>query len=221
MSAIIVMKAGFGLLGPIALQHLLAYLESRSSDNSEEGRGSIIIRPWVWIVALFVGPVAGTVVWETYVYITTRMIVRTEAIVTQLVFERALKMRFVDEENGGDGQMEEDEDAASTPTTLVHTPEETRMAEESHTAERQDRAQQSDDTVADGPQQAGDSQDAKKGEASEVVEDAPLSGATRQSRVHQSSNLVGKLMNLVSTDLGNITDGEFLFCFVGCAGRTH
>ncbi|KAH7097252.1 hypothetical protein BKA62DRAFT_751274 [Auriculariales sp. MPI-PUGE-AT-0066] len=105
-----------------------------------------VVRPWVWVLWLFIGPWLSGFIWEAYVFTTTRMLVRTESIITQLVFEHALKIRV-----------------------------------------REDAQQQPDDDKANA-----------KGAAS-----------------RKSTNLVGRINNLVTTDLNNITNArDFLFIVV-------
>lgn len=103
---------------------LLRYLET-------DGEG-MSIRPWVWISLLFLLPMADSVVVGSYFWRTTRILVRTEGIITQFVFEHALRIRVKDD----------------TPST---------------------------------------------------TED----GATPKA----GSNLIGRINNLASSDLGSITDG--------------
>ncbi|KAH7108534.1 hypothetical protein BKA62DRAFT_682512 [Auriculariales sp. MPI-PUGE-AT-0066] len=127
------------LIAPIGLNRLLHYLETDGSDA--------VIRPWVWIIWLFLGPWCSSVVWEGYVFTTTRMLVRTESIITQLVFEHALKIRIRE----------------------------------------------------DAPQSSGDK------------------GSTDATASRKSANLVGRINNLVTTDLNNFIDArDFLFILVYC-----
>ncbi|KAJ7818819.1 hypothetical protein B0H13DRAFT_2242056 [Mycena leptocephala] len=69
-------------LYPLCDTDASAYLTARSFKYLDRfsGRKGDDVRPWVWIAMLFLGPVVGTAV------ISTRSLVRTEAIITQLVF---------------------------------------------------------------------------------------------------------------------------------------
>lgn len=51
-------------LSPIGLNRLLAYLESDGED--------VIIRPWVWIGGLFLGPLVAAVAVQWYIYLAVR-----------------------------------------------------------------------------------------------------------------------------------------------------
>ncbi|KAE9395907.1 P-loop containing nucleoside triphosphate hydrolase protein [Gymnopus androsaceus JB14] len=70
---------------PIGLNRLLRYLEPGGQDA--------VVRPWVWILWLFIGPVGGTIAIQWYIFVATRTLARTQAIVTQLVFEHSLRIR--------------------------------------------------------------------------------------------------------------------------------
>lgn len=53
-----------GLASPIGINQLLQYLEQR-------GVG-FVVRPWVWIVWLFLAPILGTVAMQWYIFIAVR-----------------------------------------------------------------------------------------------------------------------------------------------------
>ncbi|KZV91533.1 P-loop containing nucleoside triphosphate hydrolase protein [Exidia glandulosa HHB12029] len=151
-------------LAPIGLNRLLTYIES--------GGEGAVVRPWVWIVWLFLGPFLGSLVFECYIFVTTRMLVRTEAIVTQLVFEHALRIRI----------KEETQTAVSESSTLV------------------------DGAVANGKQPVKNISDTTKGHAKSTT-NAP----------RKADNLVGKINNLVTTDLNNIVEArDFLYIVIYC-----
>lgn len=72
--------------GPLAVNRLLNVLES--------GGESTTIRPWIWIVCMFMAPLVGSVGFQFYVVVTTRAAVNMESIVTQLIFDYSLKVRL-------------------------------------------------------------------------------------------------------------------------------
>ncbi|KAJ3557434.1 hypothetical protein NM688_g1473 [Phlebia brevispora] len=78
-----------GLLEPFAVSKLLAYLESRS-DN-------VNARPWVWIMCLFLGPLANAIAAGQYFSIAQNMVTRLQGILTHLLFEHALRVKLTDE----------------------------------------------------------------------------------------------------------------------------
>jgi hypothetical protein len=148
-----------GFVSPFGLNQLLKYIETN-------GQGAVV-RPWVWIAALFVGPTLSSLANEYYLHITGKTIIRAEAIITQLVFEHALRIR-----------MKSETDAA--------------------VSRRGDRNQSAEDP-ANVP----------------VVESTSTQKPGRfrfeETRL-KSKNLIGLINNLVTTDLGNITDArDFLY----------
>jgi len=59
----------------------------------KNGQGAIM-RPWFWILCIFVGPLIRVLVFQWYIFIAKRTLVRTEALLTQLVFEHSLRIRL-------------------------------------------------------------------------------------------------------------------------------
>ncbi|KAJ7750388.1 hypothetical protein DFH07DRAFT_1062096 [Mycena maculata] len=72
-------------LSPIGVNRLLNYIETNGKDAT--------YRPWIWILWLFLGPTMRSITNHWYVFIVTRTLVRVESIITQLVFEHALRIR--------------------------------------------------------------------------------------------------------------------------------
>ncbi|KAG8877450.1 hypothetical protein FRB98_006684 [Tulasnella sp. 332] len=95
LAILLVLKALLAFLNPIAVNQLLKYLETGSQGL-------------VWSSGL------GSVIFELYIFATTRLLVRTEAIITQLVFEHALRMRFAD-----NSRSSLSTNSAATTATLV------------------------------------------------------------------------------------------------------
>lgn len=78
----------------IALNRLLIYMQTGGKDAK--------IKPWVWILMLFLGPTLNSMCIQNYIFVMTRCLVRTEALLTQLLFDHALRLRMRD-------SVEEDE----------------------------------------------------------------------------------------------------------------
>ncbi|KAI0774725.1 multidrug resistance-associated ABC transporter [Trametes elegans] len=179
---------------PIGIYKLLEYLE-REEDNT-------VVRPWVWISWLFLGPVLGAVAIQYYIFNTTRMLVQTEAIITQLVFDHALRIRMKADTS--------ESPSASRATTAVHTPDNASIAEAprgsqgSQTASNgsEDETARASTTSTASTDAAQKSKDSKQADLkSATAEDGPASG-----------NLIGRINNLVTTDLSNLVEGrDFLF----------
>ncbi|KAH9894788.1 multidrug resistance-associated ABC transporter [Cubamyces lactineus] len=131
-----------GLTWPLATQGILASLEAGSAST---------IRPWVWLAVLFLGPLVEMVCEEWYGWTMNRMSVHTEAIVTELLFQHALRIRVKSETSNEDPR-----DEPAPPTTSVGG-----------------------------------------GDAGPAAEEKPKDGF-----------LVGKLNNLITSDLASVTEGN-------------
>lgn len=106
------------LSGSVGIQKVLEYLES-------DGEGETF-KPILWVALLFVGPTIGSLAIQGYVYLNTRLLVRSEAILTQLLFDHALRLRMKDstddQTEGADskipeivvGDMEDGADSSET-----------------------------------------------------------------------------------------------------------
>ncbi|THU88444.1 P-loop containing nucleoside triphosphate hydrolase protein [Dendrothele bispora CBS 962.96] len=190
----IILHVAANFAGPIGINRLLRYLEP---DGKE-----VVVRPWFWIIWLFIGPVGGTLSIQWYVYIATRTLVRAQAIITQLVFEHSLRIRVKAE------VPESSKTANSSPSTpdaasLVDGPSASSLNEDGTTVHSASSTEE--ETLG-------------ANSASVVSKDTQGKGKKEEKNkepTSDSSNLVGKINNLVTTDLENIIEGrDFLFAFV-------
>lgn len=69
------------LIAPLGMYRLLAYI-----DNPQD----TVIRPWVWLGVMLVGPIAHAVAFQQYVFTSTRLIVRVKSALTQELYHMAL-----------------------------------------------------------------------------------------------------------------------------------
>lgn len=95
-----------------AIKNVLTYLET-------DGEGARI-RPILWVSLLFLGPLLSSLAIQYYIFIMTRFLVRGEAILTQLLFDQALRLRMKD--TVGDEEEEEGNVDGEAPTIAVDTP---------------------------------------------------------------------------------------------------
>ena len=101
VALMIILRAVTAFIAPFGMKKLLAYLESGGQDA--------IVRPWAWIALLCLGPFLNTLAMQWYTYNTTAVVMRGEAILTELVFRHALRVRMKAETKGGeDGGKEAD-----------------------------------------------------------------------------------------------------------------
>ncbi|KAF8610641.1 hypothetical protein BDV93DRAFT_484022 [Ceratobasidium sp. AG-I] len=193
----ITIKALMGFAAPLGIRFLLKYLE----DPTDPG----YFRPWVWVMWLFLGPVIGSIAMQWYLFINTRSLARAEGILTQLLFEHSLRIRMVGEvASSGTKAPRTTAPSADTPSVIGDTESGSGLASgaegsTTHTAEGSGEQTLVASTISKG-----------KGK-DEATDEAEEEGETKT----QSSNLVGKINNLMSTDLGNMVEGrEFLIIFI-------
>ncbi|KAJ7931122.1 hypothetical protein B0H13DRAFT_2228071 [Mycena leptocephala] len=95
MAVMLTIMALAAFISPIGINRLLAHLEDPNQASS--------MKPWFWILLLFLGPTINSLAFQWYIFISTHIMTQTTAIITQLVFEHALRIR-VKSETGGKGQ---------------------------------------------------------------------------------------------------------------------
>ncbi|KAJ7105184.1 hypothetical protein C8R44DRAFT_858596 [Mycena epipterygia] len=179
MSVTGIIMSASNFVSPIGVNRLLDYLEN--PDKAP------LIKPWFWITWLFIGPLMASTAFQWFCFIATRTAVRCEAIITELVFEHALRMRITTESNetlgsggnGGSSQIPQGQSSGSSDTD--QNPD---AASENETL-----ATSNHDNI---PSTAPDTTTERLFEAAESLP--------------KQSNLVGKMTNLVTTDLANITE---------------
>lgn len=148
---------------------------------------------------------------DRYIFITTRSLVRAQGIITQLVFEHALRIRMKAETP----KTAKSEDSTVASTT-VSTPDTASVVEN---AESRPGSSQDGDETALSTTLTTDS----TSEAAKSKKDAGTSSedAKKPKEAEKSSDLIGKITNLVSTDLQNIVNGrDFLVIVVAAPIQT-
>ncbi|KAH8669129.1 ATP-binding cassette transporter abc1 [Xylariales sp. PMI_506] len=89
MSSWVMVSFVVELIAPFATYNLLAYL------NAPE---DAVIRPWVWLLLLFVGPLSRSVSFQQYIFTSTRFGVRLKAAFTQELYYKAMNSMELDDE---------------------------------------------------------------------------------------------------------------------------
>ncbi|KAJ7919040.1 P-loop containing nucleoside triphosphate hydrolase protein [Mycena leptocephala] len=199
MAFTIIVMASSNFASPIGINRLLDYLENPDKEPS--------VKPWFWIIWLFVGPMLGSTSFQWYIYLATRTLVRCEALITQLVFEHALRIRV------------KAETAEKTSSSGTSTPADT---ERPSLIEQEDSNGSGDETLnsVDADTMSRDetlqaSSSSIKSTTSSKAKDKAKDKEVEEKPTAASENLVGKITNLVTTDLGNIVDSrDFLFLFL-------
>ncbi|KAJ6504576.1 P-loop containing nucleoside triphosphate hydrolase protein [Mycena vitilis] len=184
LAGLLVLRVATNYSGPFAMNRLLQYIESLDQGSEQ------VVRPWVWIAMIFFGPI-------------TRTLVRTEAIITQLVFAHSLRIRMKAETAATKGTDSPAIEAASTGSDLDST-DETVTPENGESSSRTEGDSPTLQTSSSSIISTASKQPSKPGKEEAKPEAKKTDGS-----------LVGKINNLVTTDLGNITDSrDFLVLLI-------
>ncbi|PBK89704.1 hypothetical protein ARMGADRAFT_1167459 [Armillaria gallica] len=183
--------------GPIGINRLLDYIEHRDD-------GDAFVRPIVWIFWLFFGPVVASIAIQWYIFIATRVMVRTEAIITQLVFEHSLRIRVKASTTDSPGK------------STAPTPDNASIKEDAPSTESSGSSTNlhgTSDAVSINSRDANcdvNTTNQASSSSTEVTQESASGQDASAAPAAQSdtSNLVGKINNLVTTDLGNIIDAR-------------
>ncbi|KAF5370319.1 hypothetical protein D9758_006918 [Tetrapyrgos nigripes] len=174
-------QGSVSVLGPFALNQLLKYMETDGQNAT--------IRPWVWIIGLFLSPVLEAVSFEWYFRVLFHTEVRIEALVQQLVFEQALRMRIKN-------------DAALEAKSDVN--------------ENSNTTRTSDDGNAGSSTDTNNANNSSKGKGKTKTKDKPSQPQSQaQDAEGAKSNVYGKINNLVTNDLQTFMRLTFVFIGFG------
>ncbi|KAF9802245.1 hypothetical protein IEO21_09909 [Rhodonia placenta] len=173
---------------PVGIKYLLAYIENGGADAD--------VRPWVWITWFFIGPMAGVIVFSLYYMASMRVAVQLEAVVTELVFTHALRIRM---------KAETSEDAPTAPVTPVNASAVWSSAAQSEDEATVREAETFADSTTASTQSAKAKQKSKSTPKQADVLTQPTAGEEKDR--DKDKSLVGKINNLIASDLANITKG--------------
>ncbi|KAK7681700.1 hypothetical protein QCA50_015047 [Cerrena zonata] len=177
----VVMVLSYGAIqmgAPIGINRLLNYLETGGKDAE--------IRPWFWVTWIFASNVLTSLSINYYNYQATMVFTECQAIMTQLIFEHALRMR-VKAEVGDEKPPAETSGTGSS--TVVVTPD-------NASASEQEEGAMSTPTTDNVTTDSTTKPKANKPEADE------------EKKADKKRNLVGKLNNLVTSDLDSLNGGQ-------------
>ncbi|KAJ7164189.1 hypothetical protein C8R46DRAFT_901348, partial [Mycena filopes] len=123
MALVLIISGLANFVSPLALNRILKYLEDPTAESA--------MKPWFWILLLFLGPVVYSLAFQwicslgcvlnplprlSFESQTPLPPLRTSAIVTQLVFEHALRMRVSASSSSSSFSSSPSTPAASTPS---------------------------------------------------------------------------------------------------------
>ncbi|KAJ1309694.1 hypothetical protein OPQ81_006459 [Rhizoctonia solani] len=200
MAITLAIKALMEFAGPVGIKYILQYLE----DPSDPG----YLRPWFWILWLFLGPVFGSIAIQWYIFLKMGSVVRAEGMITQLLFEHSLRIRMVAQVAGGSD--------AKTPKTITPTADTASVLESQETtidapSQRANGSEEEFDSTCH-TAEASNAQTLVASTSSVKGKDKTKGGDSTEEENNANSNLVGRINNLMSTDLENVTEGaDILF----------
>ena len=165
------------------------------------------IQPWFWIFWLLAGPIIRNISFQWYIFVATRMLARTEGLLTQLVFEHSLRIRLKAETSNGEVERDNltvTDTSDSAPSIAESTPADSNSYERA--------SEPSEASTAISLDSSTDFDSTTKNQVKGKDKDGPpfLKSDTKQpTKVKkEAQNLIGKINNLVTTDLGNIVEGR-------------
>ncbi|TFK34800.1 multidrug resistance-associated ABC transporter [Crucibulum laeve] len=178
--ALTIVVLSFSSLGPpIAINRILTYLETNGTETN--------IRPWFWIMWLFITSMLNSFSLHWYIFIVTRTLVRAEGLLTQLVFEHSLRIRLKAETS----KAKASKDGAMT---VVDTPD---------TASINGQGSSTNTTLNGGSSPTSTIKGKDKSKPDTKKDDGP----DKKKRAGED-NMTGKINNLITTDLNNIVEAR-------------
>ncbi|KAF9483592.1 multidrug resistance-associated ABC transporter [Pholiota conissans] len=203
-----------GFISPIGIYKVLNYLETGGEGQTT--------KPWVWIIWLFFGPMVQSVFFQWYLFTATHVLALCEALITELVFEHSLRIRFKAE------TTTKAESRASTATSSRAESPVDSMSSENAAAEASEESSliesstRETSTVSEGSTIVRDaststSTSTLKGVVKAKGKQKDIAPPPKEEPAKKSDgNLIGKINNLVTADLNNITSArDFLWVVLG------
>ncbi|KAK7048418.1 ATP-binding cassette transporter [Favolaschia claudopus] len=107
MTILLTIEGLCNFVSPLAINRVLSYLEDPHNET--------FMKPWFWVLLLFIGPLTSSIAFQWDMFVATRMMTQSSALVTQLVFEHALRIR-VKAETTPSGKGEAASETPDTPS---------------------------------------------------------------------------------------------------------
>ncbi|GAW02588.1 P-loop containing nucleoside triphosphate hydrolase protein [Lentinula edodes] len=222
LSVLVLLQSVLDFATPVGVKNLLGYIETNGVNAA--------FKPWVWIAWLFFGPLLQTMASESYLYITTRQVVHAEAILTEVILEHALRIRVKAETDDEDDQKaseaissnypsasaspSQSESDSSTPPDSGDEEDQRTLQSDTHSRAATNATEATDATDTTlRPGSSSSSKVIKSKEPSKVsalalTTDSSKNPKSQKIKSEKAKNILGKLSNLVTTDMQNITDGK-------------
>jgi len=168
------------------------------------------VQPWFWIGLLLCGPLLNSIFLHWNLYLSTVVLVRLQTILTQLVFEHSLRIRFKAEapSSSPTSQTSDPIPSSSTISSLDNESDSESVRGET---ESQDTRQTTTVAASENSSQHDDSlSDTAKGKK-KVGGSIKAPTEARPKHSGDAENLMGRINNLVTSDVYNVGEGdEFL-----------
>ncbi|KAJ6555073.1 hypothetical protein DFH09DRAFT_1318263 [Mycena vulgaris] len=189
LAGLLIFRVLVNFSSPFAMNQLLQYIETRDDPGT-----SPVVRPWVWIVLIFLPHLFGFLGFQLYIFINTRTLVQTEAIITQLVFAHSLRIRMKAETTAAKDSTDTPSPAveAAAPVAREGSDGESTVETETATLENGENSSRSEDELA--------TVQASTSSIKSAAAKEPTKPAKEEAKKAEGS-LVGKINNLVTTDL--------------------
>ncbi|KAI0365043.1 P-loop containing nucleoside triphosphate hydrolase protein [Pilatotrama ljubarskyi] len=215
LAAMSITAVAAAFAAPISINQLLKYLES--------GREEVHIRPWFWIALFFFGRIFKDLSDLWFMYYQSRLSIRIQAVITELVFEHALRVRM---------KADTSDSSTATPSsvsTAVVTPDNASQngiegaqsleSGENDTGDVAHSATASSSTAVPPSATSSIKGKGKEKSASESGSTAPPAATPAPSEMPESKtgankHLVGRINNLVSSDLSSLENIGMFAVFV-------
>ncbi|KAM4056698.1 ABC transporter [Hirsutella rhossiliensis] len=99
-------------IAPFAMFRLLQYLDAPADA---------VYHPWVWLILMFSGPVCRSILYQQYIFTSTRLIVRIKSAMTQELYHKALQSMEIEDDpfqaSGDKAKPDNDSDKAQKSTS--------------------------------------------------------------------------------------------------------
>ncbi|KAJ8082215.1 hypothetical protein PM082_008062 [Marasmius tenuissimus] len=212
LTLMLIIQVTTGFSTPFAVKGLLSYLEQAQRD----GTSNATIRPWFWIAIMFIGPTISSLAFEWYIFIGTRIMVHIESILTQVIFEHALRIRLKSETDSEKADSSPNSPTTSQapsrePTLVPSDDDRESNSDEASTVVTTTEPSSShvqEETLVETPSPDSTKTRALDGRSKDGKSDNVVGLPPSPKPKAESGNMVGKITNLVSTDLQTIIDSK-------------
>ncbi|TDL20550.1 P-loop containing nucleoside triphosphate hydrolase protein [Rickenella mellea] len=200
----VILNAFAEFVNPLGMKNLLAYLE--------EGRPQIGLRPWVWVLFVALAPLIGGIIVNQYFYESTFIIVETESLLTQLVFEHSLRIRMKNDvlDKKEEEEIKKDDSKKASVSDVASA-----TASTTTTAVEDDVSPE--DPTTDGAQTPIEGAETPTQPADPTKDGSKLAEGDRppEKEKEKSVYLVGKINNLLTTDVNQIKSMQDVMMIFG------